>query len=337
MSTVIAGQVLANGLRTEFTDTYQVIRNRQADGRIGAVMDLGVGATNRRHKFAYFEAAPHMEQWIRGETVPTDAMGSVQFEVSVYNWARRVPWHKDDRKDDQTSSLVDMARTAGESAALLPVRFFFDLISNGSDTLPAVPTAPDGAVMFATTDSGGANRFGVSSGNLLTGTGVASIGAIQTDYYSCLEQWKQFQDGKGQPMLSDETIDSGVIIIHAATRTQEFEEAFLQKRQGILGPDNTSDAVTSVAASNLVQDASRNVTLWSTSRLTGDSYYVFLKNSPKLPTFFLDREGIQEFAALEGDNNSDHARDTGEEYVQWECRSGGGIALPYGAIKVDNS
>jgi len=45
---------------------------------------------------------------------------------------------------------------------------------------------------------------------------------------------------------------------------------------------------------------------------------------------------VQEFTSLEGDNNSDRTRDTGEEYVQWERRAGAGIALPFGAIKVNN-
>jgi len=335
MSTVIASSVLANGLRTEFADTYSAIRNRQADSRLGLVMDLGIGATNNNHDFAYFEAAPHMAHWKRGESIPSDAFDSVSFNVPIYEWARRVGWSKFDRKDDQTQSLMDVAKMAGESAALLPLRFFFDLIGPTATTLPAVPLAPDGAAMFATT-AGGAARFGVTDGNLLTGSGIATLSAVKTDYYSAIEQWKQMQDGKGQPLLSDETIDGGTVIIHPAIYTEVFEEAFMQKRQGVLGPDNSTDAVTSTQVSNLIQDASRNVTLWGTSRLTvANDWYIFLKNPPKKSTFMLTREGIQEFTSLEGDNNGDHTRTTGEEYVQWEERSGAGIALPYAAIKIN--
>lgn len=330
MTTVIASSVLANGLRTEFTDTYLAIQNRQADSRLSMVMDLGIGATNRQHEFAYFEAAPHMTYWQRGTAIPQDNFGSVQFSVPVYTWGRRVAWHKEDRKDDQTQSLFDMARMCGQSAALLPERFFFDLITGSTGTLPAIPLAPDGANMFAAT-AGGANRFGVSGGNLLTGSGVASASAILTDYYNTLEQWKQFQDGKGQPLLSDETIDAGVICIFGAANLEAFEEAFLQKRQGTVY--GSGEAAT---PSNIVQDASRNVTLWASSRISDNDWYVFLKNPPKKPTFILDREGVQEFTSLEGDNNSDRTRDTGEEYVQWERRAGAGIALPFGAIKVNN-
>lgn len=333
MTQVIASAVLANGLRTEFSDTYTKIRNRQADSRLGIVMD-NITATNRQHEFAYFNAAPHFGYWRRGDTIPGDAMDSVSFSAQVYEFGQRISWSKFDRKDDQTSSLFDAARMTGESAGLMAERFFFDLLTGDPDILPAVGTAPDGANFFATT-AGGANRFGVSSGNLLSGYSVASVSQLLQAYYTAIKQFILFKDGKGQPLLSPETVASGVMIIHAADDLQIFEQAFNQVRQGVLGPDNGADAVTSVSVSNVVRDSSRNVQLWATPRLTtsGD-WYMFLLNPPKKPTFLLDREGLQEFTSLEGDNNSDHTRSTAQEYVQWELRQGAAVALPYGAIKV---
>ncbi|MEY5061866.1 MAG: hypothetical protein RIS45_1787 [Planctomycetota bacterium] len=330
MSQIISSALLANGLRTEFADTYTKIRNRQADGRIGMVMDLGVKATNRRHEFGYLNAAPHVELWKRGDSIPEDAMDSVQFTGTVHNWGRRVKWHKNDRKDEQTGTLLDAARGAGESAALLPERMFFDLLAGTTNTLPAVPIAPDGAAFFATTASS-VNRFGVSSGNLLTGTGIASSSTILADYYNAIEQFLLFQDGKGQPLLSPEMIAQGVIVIHAAADTEAMETAFLQKRQGIV---KGTDAGTT--PSNIVQDSSRDVMLMGSPRLSTGDWYVFLKNPPKKPTFLLDREGLLEQTSLEGDSNGDLTRTTGIEYIQWELRQGAGIALPYGAVKINN-
>lgn len=325
MSQVISSAVLANGLRTEFADTYMAVNNRQGDSRLAEVMDLSIGATNRQHEFAYFEAAPHMDFWRRGDTIPTDSFKSVQFTVPVYTWGRRVPWHKEDRKDDQTQSLFDMARMAGQSAALLPQRFFFDIIQNVTTTLPAIPLAPDGVQMF---DSG--TRFGVSGGNIVSWAG-STIANIQQAYYNALEKFKAFQDGKGQPLISDDIIDQGVVIVHPATLTEEMELAFLQQRQNIVYGSNTAAS----SQSNLTLDSNRKVTLWGTSRITTtNSFYIFLKGMPKKPVFLLDRQGVQEYTSLEGDNNSDHTRNTGEEYVQWERRAGAGISLPYGAIKV---
>ncbi len=341
MATILSNNLLVNGLRQEFSDTYGIIRNRQSDSRLSMVMDT-VTATNRQHDFAYLNAAPHMTYWERGDSIPTDAMDSVQFNVPVYEWARRVPWSKFDRKDDQTQSLFDMARMAGESAALLDERLFFDLLTNTTNNLPAIPNAPDGVGFFSTTDGSSANRFGVSNGNLLTGATILAVSDIQEDYYAALEQFMAFQDGKGQPLLSKETIDGGVIIIHAAADTEIMERSFLQVRQGfgvtaaglIAGESDTG--VGSAALTNVVKDASRNVLLWGTPRLATGDWYVFLQNPPKKATFALEREAVQEFSSLEGDNNGDHTRDTAEEYVQWERRLGAGIALPYSAIQINN-
>ena len=338
MATILSNNLLVNGLRTEFSDTYGVIKNRQSDSRLGLVMDLSVPATNREHDFAYLNAAPHMEYWQRGESIPTDVMDSVGFNVKVYEWARRVPWSKWDRKDDQTQSLFDMAKMAGESAALLDERLFFDLLTATATNLPAIPNAPDGVAMFSATDGAGNARFGFSGGNIVSSTGVSTIHDIQTDYYGALIRFMEFQDGKGQPLLSPETIDAGTVIIHAAGATKLMEDAFLSKRTGI-GLDAAGapggTVVAAAATTNLVHDSSRNVTLWPTSRLTTDTtWYIFLRAAPKKPTFILDREGVQEFSSLEGDNNGDHTRDTAEEYIQWERRAGAGIALPYGAIRV---
>jgi hypothetical protein len=329
MSTVLAAATLVNGLRNEFADTYQAVQKRQQNSMLSLLMD-DLSATNRYHDFAYFEAGPHAELWRRGESIPTDGFASVSFRATVHNFARRVKWHENDRADDQTQSLTDQARSAGRSWGLLAERMFFDLLTASTNTLPAVPNAPDGAAFFATT-AGGAARFGATNGNLLSGSGVASESAILTDYYSMLEQFKSFQDGKGQPLLDNDVTDGELLIIHAAADLQAFEQAFLQKRQGIV---KGTDAGTT--PTNIVQDASRKVKLWGTQRLATGDWYGFLLNAPKKPTFMLTRKALTEQTSFEGDNNSDHTRDTGEEYIQWQSRHGAGIALPYCACKINN-
>lgn len=325
----IASSLLANGLRTEFADTYSAARNRLADSRLPSVMALDIVATNREHEFGYFESAPHFTHWKRGDEIKSLGMESVSFTVPVYEWGRRVPWSKWDKDDDQTSSLMDSARQAGESAALLPERFFFDLIQNNTGLLPSIPTAPDGAAMFATTAKGAA-RFGASSGNLLTGSGVTAQ-AILTDFYDTIVQFMSFQDTQGQPLLGDSVAAQPFTIVHPVELTEAMQTAFLQKMQ--LG-DNTAGG----SKSNLVSDASMRVDLWPSSRLTdANDWYIFLGDPPKESTFFLDRLSVQEETALSEDNNSDHVRSTKEESIQWFSRSGAGIALPYSAIKVANS
>jgi hypothetical protein len=326
---VNSSQTLANGLRTEFWDTYAAVNNRVADSRLASVMDLTVGATNREHDFAYYESAPHFDLWKRGDEISSKGMDSKSFNVPVYEWGRRVPWLKWDRDDDQTSSLLDVARQAGQSAALLPERFFFDLIQNSTGLLPSIPTAPDGAAMFATT-AGGTARFGATNGNLLSGGGVTAA-AILTDFYDALEQFMAFEDTEGQPLIGDSVLQQPLILIHPVELTEAMETAFLQRQQ--LG-----DASVGGAKSNIVADTAKRVTLWPSPRLSdANDWYLFLGDATKAQTFFLDREGVQEETALMEDNNSDRTRATAEESIQWYSRSGAGIALPYGAIKTTNT
>lgn len=327
MPEIITTPTLVNGLRSDFIDTYQGIRNRQKDSRLALVMGE-ITATNRKQDFAYFEKAGHVRLWRRGEPIPKEAHGSIGFSAYVHNWGMGVDWHKDDLQDDQTQSLMQSAKEAGESFGLLPERLFFDLLTGTATNLPAIPLAPDGAPFFATTANGAA-RFGATNGNLLTGAGVGSTSAVLTDYYKASVQFGAFQDGKGQPLFSPETIGQGVLIIHANADTQVMEEAFLQRRQGIV---KGTDAGTT--PTNIIQDASRNVKLWASPRIATGDWYVFLLGAPKKPTFLLKRQEVQEHVSTM--DNSDHARKTGQEGIQWDSREGAGIALPYGAIKINN-
>jgi hypothetical protein len=231
-----------------------------------------------------------------------------------------------------------MARMAGQFFGLIPERHFFELLNDSADLLAAIPNAPDGVGFFSTTDGPGGNRFGASSGNLLSGGGVTTVHDVRNDYYAAIEQFMAFQDGKGQPLLPPEVIQSGTIIIHAAADTEIFEETFIQKRQGI-GLDNTGaiggTVVDAAATSNVMQDASRNVQLWGTPRLASPDWYIFLMNPPKKATGYVTRQALLELTSFEGDNNSDRGRDKGEEYIQWEERSGSVIGLPYAAIKIN--
>lgn len=331
MARVIAAATLVNGLRMDFTDTYTKLRQTQAQSYVGVMMDLSVRIDNRTKDFAYYEAAPHMQRWVRGNTIPTENFGSVKFPVTAYDWAKRIPWHKHDREDDQTQGLVDAARGCGRSSGLLPERFLADALGGTTLTLPAVPLAPDGASLYSATDGSGGNRFGVSGGNLVTGGGVASVAAVQTDYYKVIRRFLEFQDGKGQPLLDPALIGAGIMIVHSSADLEIMEKAFLQRRQGIvLGTD------AGTTPTNIVQDASRNVRLEATPRLATGDWFCTLLNAPTKPLFLATRQELREFTAFEGDNNSDHTRDTGEEYIQWEERSGLGVALPYATIKVNN-
>ncbi len=109
-----------------------------------------------------------------------------------------------------------------------------------------------------------------------------------------------------------------------------FREAFLQGRTAIGANTATSNA----AVTNTILESGVQVSLWSTQRITDDDWFVFLADSPTKSVFRQVREALSE--NVQTMENSDIARSTKVEGVQWHMRAGYGLSLPIQSIKVNN-
>ncbi len=323
--TINAGSLHTAGLRADFISTYQRRYNASV-ARLKNCMQLGVPSDKRTEFFAYPETAPYPEIWERGDTIPEEAFDSVGYNVTNKNWGKKISWHEDDEADDQIGAIKKQLVQLGENWGTLNERVFFQILNGATDArlLPTLPTAPDGSNLFSTTDGGGGNRFGVSSGNLLTGSGVATSAAIRTDIFTALEQFGLFQDTQGEPLNNAEVIEAGVTVIFGIGNWQKIAEAFLQSRT----------VEGSVTPTNIIKEAGVNFTLWPTSRITTNDIHVFLNDSIVKPVFQLDRMPLRERFADE--TNSDVARETGNRSLYYKARRGFGLNIPHGAIKIDN-
>lgn len=322
---VHAADVLTAGLRADYWDTYF----RTYDGLkpvLSQFMELDIPSDKLTEIYGYFLSAPYPRRWVRGQGIPTKNFKAASFQVTNKDYAVKVPWHANDRQDDQTRSLTDAAKGAGRNFATLDERVLVQIISGSTDIdlLESIPNAPDGVAIFSATDGDGAARFGVSGGNIITGTGVASSEAIRTDYFSALVRMRAFQDTEGQPLWDQSLIDQGVSIMFSSANEKVFTEAFKQQ----------FTVQSSVSPTNIILDANKRVTLCPTPRLSGNDWFVFLSAVPRKPIFRQTRQPIQEF--FETMDNSDEARRTKLESAQWDCRYGYGVMLPYGCAKVDN-
>lgn len=321
---VSANELLARGLRTEFTETYaRAIKG--SEPMLSRVMDLNLPSTHLEEIYGYFETVPHWRRWQRGEEIPRAGMRARNFKVVNYDWGISIDWHDNDEQDDQSISLVRRVRDAATDAALLPERIFFQILTNGTDALllPGVPNAPDGAAFFATT-AAGVNRFGAASGNLLSGSGVSTTAAIQSDFYTAWSQFRKFQDTDGQPLWPAESVNRSLVVIYGAGNEQVFRQAFNQIFvQG-----------TASAPSNVIMDTNMNVELWSTPRITDNDWCVFAAGAPIKAVFQQVRQPPRDY--MEDMLNSDFARRTKIKSMQWDARYGFGLSLPYQAVKVNN-
>jgi phage major head subunit gpT-like protein len=332
-SPVASANTFYYGLRTEFIDTYA----RHYDGlkeRLSKCMALDLPTEKDDERYAFFNAAPHVRFKQRNTETPYKGFKAVTWTVTNYEWSQAVEWYYTDRQDDKLKGLVGRAREVGQSYALLDERVFFQIMQGSTDAnlLPAVPTPPDGQALYAATNDGTNARFGITGGNILTGsasTGVATPNAIRTDFFTAIGRFRAFQDGEGQPLLNGSLLDGPYTIFYAYDNQKVFAEAFIQSRS-----PHTTTAAGNVAASNVVIESGLQIRLVPTQRITSDDWYIFLEPSPTKPIFSQLRMAPQD--TLFTHDNSDRTRTNGMEGIVWTARKGYGCAEPYGTVKVDN-
>jgi len=326
---VIATDLLTAGIRADFWDVYEPMYDG-LKAKLSDYMDLDVPSDKLTEIYAYAQSAAYPGRWKRGEEIPSKAFKGVQFSVTNKDWGIRIPWHENDRQDDQTKSIRQRAQSAGKNFATLDERVFYQILRGAVDTelLESIPNAPDGVALYSATDGDGAARFGVSGGNIITGTGVATPGAIQTDLFSALSRVRSFLDTEGQPLHDMSLIDQGVSITFNVNNWKVFAEAFQQ------GRTHSVISSTGAAVTNIIMDSGLRVDLTPTTRITDNDWFVFLRGVPHKPIFRQTRQPIREwFATME---NSDSARDTKIEYAEWEARYGYGVMLPFATVQVNN-
>lgn len=321
-----AGALLTAGLRADFIKTYQS-RYKASAERLGNCMQMAVPSDKRTEFFAYPESAPYPEIWERGDTISSEAFDSIGYNTTNKNWGKRIEWHEDDEDDDQIGAIKTQVRQLGENWGTLNERVFFQMLlgSTNAKLLPSIPNAPDGAALYSATHGDGTNRFGVSGGNIISGSGVGSSAAVRTDVFNALELFARFQDTKGEPLMSPEIIEAGMTLVYNIQNYQLLAEALIQSR--------TLDG--GAALTNIVLDSGLKITLWGTQRVTDNDMYIFVNEASVKPLFQLERKPLQErFADM---TNSDWARDTGYRYLQYKARRGYGLNLPHSTVKINNA
>lgn len=324
---VIATEALARGLKTEFVGTYKR-RITNSAPKVAMCMEMNIPSDKAVELFAYFESAPHAKRWVRGEDRARENFRARSFEVTNHDWSAAVDWHENDEQDDQSRSLVQQARDAGTSFALLPERVLFQVIlaATDLDLLPAVQNAPDGAAMFAATDGAGNARFGLSGGNTMAGSGLDPASLVR-DLFSVQSRFTRFLDTKGQPLLQPEVLDE-FVVLYGAHNQEYFAKAFLQSH-------HAGEAGARGGFSNVIQEAGIKIHLWPTPRITTNNWFVRPVKVDHKSCFWQVRQPLRD--NIEDFSNSDRTRNTKVKALLWDARHGFGLALPYDWHRVTNS
>lgn len=329
LPTMLGGQLLTNGIRSTFANTYGQFQAKESP-YLKNCFAMGLPSMARQEIYAYMKTQAYPRRTPQGDPTPFEATDSAQWTVTNVPYELGVAWHLDDAADDQTQTLMQQAMGAGQHFATLKERMFFELLNGTASLLPSIPNSPDGAAIFSATDGTGAARFGVSGGNIVTGSGVASAAAFRADLWKARARFRNFLDTKSQPLLDDGLLSRFTVVVPSG-----LEEV---AREALYQPVTAAGALSSTSnagVTNSVLTAGLDVKLWVTPRLSDASdWYVFADDVPHKPAFEQTRESLTEFVGNR--SNSDQSRYTKEEYVTWRSRHGVGIGVPFGAVKINN-
>ena len=278
---MITSTDLLRDIRSEFLLTYRRQVGRSKNLSLGMSF---VPSTKNTERYGYWESAPHLERWDRNEKMAEDELLGRSYSVQNLDWAKAIGFHENDVEDVQLEGFRERARMLAGRAAKIPQDVYFQIKTGATNAalLKSIPTAPDGAALYAAT-AGGAARFGVTGGNILTGSEVASGDAVRADFWSAMERFRLFQDTEGEELLDDE-IEAGVLIEFNANLEEVFHEAFKQERtvqivQNVAGAEN----VASSAVTNTIRERGLPITLWPTQKITDNDWTVTL-TSPLDPS-----------------------------------------------------
>ncbi len=321
--------VLRRGLRDAFANAYDS-QAAVTKEELAPVMASDLPSDTDREFYAYFKHAPYPRYWPRGSEVEKAGFEAVQFSVLNFDYGLEVEWHKNDEADDQIGMIRNRASEVGTNFAYNETMAFWDMMLGTAAFLPAtIGNAPDGSAVFAVLDGASNARFGATSGNLLTGTGVASSATIRTDVFASMAQFRLFQNTEGKPLFAPSLLDQGFIVYAGAANEEIFSEAFYQNPTTNIAP-----AAGAVAAENIFISAGKKVELRFTQHITTDDHFIFLRGAPHKPFFSQLRDPLTEQPFDEG-TSKESARTLLRSMI-WHERKGYGLFLPYGVIKTDN-
>ena len=319
---VVPGSALAAGLNAAMLTMWQKAQSL-VNPFLAKIMTLdGISVEHRSEPYIYSESAPHPEFQPQGQAIPSSNFEYKTFSVPNLDWSVKLQWHRNDRADlGFVANLYNDASKAGENYKLLDERVMAQILTSAADPklLPAIPLAPDGTAMFA------AGRFGIAAGNIVAGSGVATVSAILHDYFSAVAQMSRFLTPAGQRIYLPGMLDKGGLVIFNAANLEVFHKAFYPQMIQGFGAGISNPALASSV---------RPPDLYPTNMISTDTWIYISYGSPELPMFKQTREPLRNSFATE--ENSDLARSTFQESTQWTARHGYGLRIPYGIAQVSN-
>lgn len=340
--TTQAGSGVGFGLNSAFKGTYdQEITSWRA--YLDLVMDT-IPSNTLIENYYYRKSRPYPKRWPRGATRGTKGFDTIRWSTINKDWEDGVGWHRNDITDDYARSLETDIRATASRWATLAMRIRAQIMEGATDAdlLDSIPNCPDGADLYNATDGAGANRFGVSGGNIISGSGVATAEQIRKDLFAARTRFLKFKDTENQPLVDAGIINQGVVIEYPAELDQVMNEAFRNEIAAATisstGTHAASSSVVGIAGvSNVFKAMGLNIRFYANQWLTDvNDWHVHLIGAPVKPIYRQILQGV-ESRILTMETGDAHAIETKEERIFWDAREGYGTNLPAWTLLVSNS
>lgn len=280
----------------------------------------------RNAQWVWKESVPFPSRWDYGKPRQYKLFKDRYISVGKYNFELSIPWSRFDEEDDQLDDLKPHVEAAVKRYAQLPDVMLSEYFIGTASLNPAILNAYDGVGLFSTVDGDGANRFGVSSGNILSGYPL-TVADVVHGVMAAQRQWMKMLDPTAlKPIFTPDDVSLKNITVIGPP---EANEVFLKAAESEY---LRTDPTNTVSESNVL----KGTFAWETNPYLTDAsdWYAVLKHPYWKP--FVYREPSKVESIIADLNNSDRARETGEYSLQTLIRTALAVWMPLTIIKFNN-
>lgn len=319
---------LQAGVQKALADTWKVEAPKFRDEWQALVRFLPP-VNIRSADYAFKESIPFPNYWGYNQHRQYDTLRDRQITVHLFPYQLSIPWNRFDAEDDQIGDLLEHIQSGIRGYMELPYNFVSEYLNASADILPSVNNAYDGVALYSTVDGDGNDRFEVSNGNIYSGSGVTTEAAFMADLVAVQRRFLQFRAPNGRPIFTEKDVSYDKLVVVAPPAMNGL---LLQvsKQEFILG-----SGINNNAESNYLKGTFR----YQINPFLTDSndWFVFVEH-PRMKAFAYRGANADKdiFSIIANSENSDYARDTGQNTWHSDMRAGIAPYFPASSCKVSN-
>lgn len=280
----------------------------------------------RNATYVWKDSLPFPSLWEYGKSRVYKMLQDRQLKLSKVNYELTIPWSKFDEEDDQLGDMKSHILLGVKGYGRLPMKLVSEYFNSVAVLNPSLNLCYDGVNLFSDVDGDGNARFGVSGGNILTGTG-ATVAGVLHDMARAQQRYLSMVDPTaGLPIFDEEAVSyEKMIAIIPNSLNEVFQKATKAENIRISNDNNTSET-------NYLKGTFQyriNPYLTDTS-----DWYVVVDDPFWKPFIYVAPKSIESIIA--DVSNSDIARERNENIFYSYIRNSLTPYFPATTIKINN-